>query len=201
MRRIFTIVLAASLLAGAPAPAADEPADFGKIATLEELAIRCEKEGWKRLPFEKLKAKPPADLVFVATANTVEKEKEFRKKWIAAYKAFAEDLIEQATAVAKEEALAKEKDLALPPEKRVAVLAKKLKKSGSATEIARTIEALVARYLEVVKLSAQPLEKETFDLRDRETKKFLKRYDYGPKMATADAAGTAIINVQLAPDT
>lgn len=198
--RNFVYALAAALALVPGATLADEPPDLHEIADLEALVLRCEKDGWKRLPLEKLVPKPPA-LVFVATGNTIEKEKEFRTKWIAAYRAYAEDLIEQATALAKADGLAKEKDLALPPDKRISVLAKKLKKTGAAAEIARTIEALAPRYLEVLKLAADPAEKATFELRDKETKKFLKRYDFGPKVATAEAAGTAILNVQLAPDT
>jgi hypothetical protein len=42
--------------------------------------------------------------------------------------------------------------------------------------------------------------KKVFDARQANVKKFLKRYDYGPKVAQAGSVGTAVINVAIAPE-
>jgi hypothetical protein len=188
-----------------PAPAAekkDQAPDLGDVSALEALVLRVEKEGWKRVPLDKLAPLPPHDLVFVAQGNTIDKEKAFRTAWIAAYKACGEDLLDRAAKLAADEKLAKEADLAGPPEKRLAFFVKKFKGKGpTADEVKKTLDLAAPRILEVERLAKDAQEKATFDQREADLKKFLKRYNLGPQVATADAAGTAVINVKLAPAT
>lgn len=161
----------------APMTRADE-LDMGKIADLEALVQRVEREGFKRFTFEKVKpGVPDPTLVFAVQGNTIDKEKEFRKAWIAAYDAIGKELQEQVKPLAKD------------------------KKDPGARDALKLLGAATSRIQEVKTFVAKPAEKETFDARDREIKKFLKRYDFGPKIAKATADGTAIVNVNLPPDT
>jgi hypothetical protein len=172
-----TPLIALALLASAAAARADEP-DLAKMADLEKLVRQVEADGFKRFPTESLRPRLPGEkLVFQVQGNTVEKEKEFRKAWIAEYAAIAKEAEEKAKAAAKE------------------------KKSPEAKEAKLLLLAIAPRFQELRALEAKPAEKETFDAREAALKKFLKRYDFGPKIAKASADGTAVINVQLAPDT
>ncbi len=171
------VIAVVAIVAAAARAVADE-FDISKIADLEALAQRVEQEGFKRLTFEKVRplAVDPA-LKFVPTGNTVEKEKAFRTAWIAAYDAVGKDLTERVKPLAKE------------------------KKDPGAKDALKLLALATPRLLELKSLVAKPAEKETFDARDLTLKKFLRRYDLGPKIAKASAEGTAAINVNLPPDT
>jgi len=204
--------LAAIVLAAAAFALAGEPGKDGKdgekknaasfdgarIADLEALALRVEKEGFRRALHEKLAPKAPADLVFPVTTCSIDEEKKFRTAWIAAYRAMADDLVEQITTIAKNASLLKAKELEGPPEKRFSLFLKKL---GRQKELSGTAQLMAPRYAEVLELEKNPAEKDTFEFRERELKKFLKRYDFGPTVATSEASGTAVIRVRLTPAT
>jgi hypothetical protein len=170
-----TLLLAALLLAAAPAAADDAHPPLAKFGELERLVQRVEQEGFKRFAFDPVRPGVPDDkLVFDPTGNTVEKEKAFRKAWLAAYDPIGKDATDHAKSAAKE------------------------KKSKDALKL---LNAIAPRVLEVRGALAKPDEKEVFDAREAGIKKFLKRYDFGPKIAQSSADGTAVINVNLAPDT
>ncbi len=220
-----------ALAAGATAPAAradDPPApDLSRFADLERLAWQVERDGFGRFgPVETLGSaeRPPAllaadveklafdlDAATADPAKALEKEKAFLEAWRAAYRAATHALVEEATELARSagDVGAAEKDLEKPAETRYGPLLKaalkKQKKSKAAAEIALVLEAAAPRFAELEKLAgagaaaADPAK--VLKARETELKKFLKRYDFGPKIATATAVGTALVEVKLAPDT
>lgn len=148
---------------------------------MEALVQKVERDGFKRFTFERVEPKlPDESLAFRAQGNTIEKEKTFRTAWVSAMKMIAEAV----EAEAKEAQKDKDKDKAALAGKR---------------DAAKLFAAVAPRLQEVRALSARPVEKETFDQREIVVKKFLKRYDFGPKIAKGEALGTAVINVSIAP--
>jgi hypothetical protein len=192
------VVLCLTLLSAARVAAQDLPLD--DLGLLDRLSRDVARASGSELPLDHL---PGAfgGLRFDVTGNTVDKEKAFRQRWLDAVRASCVAAIETATAVAGEELKAKDRAKGHPQRVRplVAALKKKARKEPPALHCLQVIEALVPRlqeaWAEGVDVAA------LFAAREEQTQRLLKRYDFGAKIAKAYATGTAVVEVQLPPET
>jgi len=206
MSRTHALLAAAALLAAVSAPARAEeidPPDLKDVAAIEALVRRVEVDGFKRFPAGALAVKPEG-LRFDPDKASLEQDRAFYASWVKAYRAALGALVEHYSEKAAEEKILKSQELEKPVEKRVGPLLKEAqkqrKKSPLAAEIADLVGAVAPRYAEVLQ-AKDALPDAVLAAREKDVAKFLKRYDFGPKIATAAAVGTAVIEVKLAPDT
>lgn len=207
-----------------PKPASDE--DPNDLASLEALALKVELEGHAEghrlrddLAFEKIGDLPrPKDLRFPSVKSSLEQEAEFTKKYYEHYGAAFEAAGKRARELAQEVGAFKD-----PVKGDDGVLFAKMflkkyptpkrPKKGDAAKLERDlatneVRALALRLLErwervrenAKRLQGKALEKE-LEARQEKARAFLKRYDFGPRIAKTRLDGSANLHVDLSKDT
>jgi hypothetical protein len=200
MRGAATIGWIALMVSSASAQQQDLPLD--DFAELERISRLLEVQGAKSMTLEHVAPGLP-ELTFVTDQTSVEREKAFRRQWLEAYEAICVGVIDAATEACGD--ALKDREREKEPRRRIKPVLKKLKKLARkdpvAAEAKALLEAVLPTFERVLVAQRDDDEGRIFERRTQETDAFLKRYDFGPKIATATRRGTAVIEVQLPPET
>ena len=168
---------------------------------IERVSRALEVHALKALSFEHV-TPPLPELKFVTDQNTVDKEQAFREAYFTAYEALAQSVLDAATEACGD--ALKARDRAKQPRKRIKPVLKALnklaKKDPRAAEAAAQLQRAAMTWRRVL-VAAETDATKLFDARGKATGRFIKRYDFGPNVATAKRWGTNVIEVELSPTT
>lgn len=201
--RVGCLAVLSALLLGGPALAQQQDLPLDDVAELERISRLLEAHGAESLSLEHLSPPLPDGLRFEVDGNTEERERAFHAAWLDAYQGICEAIIDQGGELCGDKLRERDREKAHP--KRLKAVLKALKKLArkdpAAAEAQALLRGMLATYEQVL-LARQGEDVDALILQRRaDADAFLKRYDFGPQIATAKRHGTAVIEVQLPPET